>query len=119
LELGGRSIRVRRLGGSRAGEMRLTRFLRNGAVGVEEMMAEAAQRTAERSQGRDVLAIQDTTAVRSAGGGGDYLHAVLAVDALDGSILGLIDGQFLKRTAGRCDQRRGAMVEDKGFTQHP
>jgi hypothetical protein len=113
LELGGRSIRVRRLGGSRAGEMRLTRFLRNGAVGVEEMMAEAAQRTAERSQGRDVLAIQDTNAVRSAGGGGDYLHAVLAVDALDGSILGLIDGQFLKRTAGRRDQRRGAMVEDK------
>ena len=92
--------------------MRLTRFLRNGAVSVAEMMAEAALRMAERSQGRDVLAIQDTTVVRSEGGGDD-LHAVLAVDALDGSILGLIDGQFLARTAGRCDQRRGAMIEEK------
>ena len=39
------------------GEIRLTRFLRNGAVSVEEIMAEAAQRTAGRSQGRDALAI--------------------------------------------------------------
>jgi len=113
LEQGGRSIRVRPLGGNRAGEIRLTRFLRNDAVSVEEMMAEAARRTAERSRGREVLAIQDTTVIRSEGGGGDYLHVVLALDALDGSILGLIDGQFLQRASGKRAQRRDTGIEEK------
>ena len=113
LEQGGRAIRVRPLGGNRAGEIRLTRFLRNPAVSVEDMIAAAGLRTAERSRGREVLAIQDTTVIRSEGGGGDYLHVVLAVDALDGSILGLIDGQFLHRQSGRRTQRRDAPVEDK------
>lgn len=113
LALGGQAIRVRRLGGGRAGEVRLTRFLRNPAVSVDEMVEEAARRTSERCRGRDVLAIQDTTVIRSEGGGGDYLHVVFAVDALDGSILGLIDGQFLQRASGRRAQRRDAAIEDK------
>ena len=110
---GGRKVRVRRLGGNRAGEMRLTRFLRNDAVTVEEMLQEAAARTAERCVGRDVLAIQDTTVVNSSGGGGEYLHAVLAVDAVDGTILGLIDGQFLQRSQGRSAKRRSFGIEHK------
>ena len=110
---GGRKLRVRRLGGDRAGEMRLTRFLRNPAVSCEEMLAEAAERTAERCRGRSVLAIQDTTVLRSQGGGGEYLHAVLAVDAEDGAILGLIDGRFLVREGGRRGERRTAPVEEK------
>ncbi len=113
VEQGGRAIRVRPLGRDRAGEIRLTRFLRNDAVSVEEMMAEAGRRTAERSRGRDVLAIQDTTVIRSEGGGGDYLHVVLALDALDGSILGLIDGQFLQRASGKRAQRRDTVIEEK------
>ena len=60
MALGGRKLRVRRLGGTRAGEMRLTRFLRNEAVSCEEMLSEAAERTVARCQGRQVLAIQDT-----------------------------------------------------------
>ena len=63
----GAGFGVRRLGASRAGEIRLTRFLRNPAVTVEEMAAEAAARTAGRCAGRAVLAIQDTTVVTSAG----------------------------------------------------
>lgn len=110
---GGRKLRVRSLGGNRAGEVRLTRFLRNEAVTCTEMLAEAAERTAERCVGRHVLAIQDTTVLRSQGGGGDYLHAVLALDAGDGAILGLIDGQFLERTGGRRAGRRGAGIEEK------
>jgi hypothetical protein len=34
-------VRVRRLGGSRAGEIRITRFLRNPAVTIAEMVATA------------------------------------------------------------------------------
>ena len=93
--------------------MRLTRFLRNAAVSSEEMLAQAAERTAERCAGRHVLAIQDTTVLRSGGGGGDYLHAVLAVDAQDGTIVGLIDGQYLTRESGRRAGRRSAMIEEK------
>jgi hypothetical protein len=113
VESGGRKLRIRRLGGDRAGEIRLTRFLRNAAVTCSEMLAEAAERTAERCVGRHVLAIQDTTVLRSQGGGGDYLHAVVALDAQDGAILGLIDGQFLERSAGRRAGRRAATIEEK------
>ncbi len=106
-------MRVRRLGGDRAGEIRLTRFLRNGAVTVQEMAAQAGMQTSRRCQGRDVLVIQDTTVIRSQGGGGDYLHAVMALDARDGAILGLVDSQFLQRASGRTAQRRALPVEEK------
>lgn len=106
-------MRVRRLGGDRAGEIRLTRFLRNAAVTPQEMAAQAGRRTSQRSQGRDVLVIQDTTVIRSAGGGGDYLHAVMALDAQDGAILGLVDGHFLQRATGRKALRRALPVEEK------
>lgn len=104
---------MRRLGGSRAGEIRLTRLLRNEAFSCEEMLAEAAERTAERCMGRHVLAIQDTTVLRSEGGGGEYLHAVLALDAQDGAILGLIGGCFLERKGGRRAARRSVPIEQK------
>jgi len=113
VECGGTKLRVRRLGGDRAGEMRLTRFLRNDAVTPEEMLSAAAAGTAARCVGRHVLALQDTTVLRSTGGGGEYLHAVLAVDAEEGAILGLIDGQFLERSRGRRGQRRAVGIEEK------
>jgi hypothetical protein len=104
---------VRRLGGNRAGEVRLTRLLRNEAFSCEEMLAEAARRTSDRCMGQHVLAIQDTTVVRSEGGGGEYLHAVLALNAQDGTILGLIDGCFLDRKGGRRAARRSIPIEEK------
>ena len=113
VDWGGRKLCVRQLGGSRAGEIRLTRFLRNEAVSIEEMLAEAAARTAERCVGRHVVAIQDTTVLRSTGGGGEYLHAVVALDAEDDAILGLIDGQFLERSQGRRADRRQLGIEEK------
>lgn len=113
LAVGARALRVRRLGGDRAGEIRLTRFLRNDAVTTGEMATHAALGTSQRCQGRDVLVIQDTTVTRSESGGGDYLHVVMALDAQDGSILGLVDGQFLQRASGRKAQRRALPVEEK------
>lgn len=104
---------MRRLGGDRAGEIRLTRFLRNAAVTPQKMAAHAGERTSQRCQGRDVLVIQDTTVIRSQGGGGDYLHAAVALDAQDGAILGLVGGQFLARACGRKALRRDLPVEEK------
>ena len=113
VESGGRGLRVRRLGGDRAGEIRLTRFLRNAAVLPEEMAAQAASLTAPRCEGRDVLVFQDTTVVRSEGGGGLYLHAAVAVDAESDAILGLTDARFLSRTEGRRAQRKLKPVCEK------
>lgn len=113
VEVGCRGVRVRRLGGDRAGEIRLTRFLRNPSVTPAEMARTAGQATSGRCAGRHVLAIQDTTVVRSEGGGGLYLHAVVAVDADDDAILGLIDGHFLSRSEGRKAARRTLPIEQK------
>jgi hypothetical protein len=74
---------------------------------------EAGRRTAERCHGRHVLAIQDTTVVRSSGGGGLYLHPVIVVDADEGALLGLAHAAFLNRDAGKRDARRSKPVQDK------
>ncbi len=113
VESGGRRVRIRRLGGDRAGEIRLTRLLRNAAVTPQAMIAEAASRTGARCAGLHVLAIQDTTVVRSEGGGGLYLHPTLAVDAASGAILGLTHAEFLSRTQGRKADRRKTPIAEK------
>jgi hypothetical protein len=109
----GQGVRVRKLGGNRAGEIRLSRFLRNGAVDPQAMIDEAALRTASRCTDRHILAIQDTTVVRSDGGGGLYLHAMIGVDADDGAIVGAIHGQFLSRDQGRRGTQRARPIEEK------
>jgi hypothetical protein len=98
---------VRRLGATRAGEMRIGRFLHNRRVTVAEMLETARERTCGRVAGRHVLAIQDTTSVRvDERGVGLSCHPVLAVDANDGAALGLVDAIFLSRAGGLKDQRR-------------
>jgi hypothetical protein len=109
----GRPARVRALGGARRGEIQLTRLLRSEAVTPGEMIEVAGARTGPRCAGRHVLAIQDTTVVRSQGGGGLYLHAMIALDAEDGAILGAVHGQFLSRSQGKRDTRRIRPIEDK------
>jgi hypothetical protein len=52
---------IRRLGGTRAREMRFTRLLRNDSVTAEEMSRHAGTLTGGRAAGRDVVAIQDTS----------------------------------------------------------
>jgi hypothetical protein len=106
-------VSVRGLGGDRAGEIRLTRFLHNDAVSIDEMVATAAARTAQRCAGRDVLVIQDTTVVRSDGGGGLYLHVAIAVDNADGALLGLVYATFLSREHGQRATREARAIEDK------
>ena len=77
------------------------------------MVSAAAARAADQCAGRRVLAIQDTTVVRSRGGGGLYLHPVLLVDADEGAILGLAHAQFLSRNGGKAASRRDLPVSAK------
>lgn len=65
------------------------------------MLETARTRTCARVAGRHVVAIQDTTSVRvDENGIGLSCHPVLAVDAQDASVLGLVDAFFLDRRCG-------------------
>src|SRR3569623_2277895 len=120
---------IRRLGGTRAREIQFTRFLRNKSVTATEMAACAAARTAARVAGRDVVVVQDTSELALGGrrakangygpvgkGGavrGLLLHAVLAVDAGNGAVLGLVDAQVRNRTGGKVKARRSRPTAQK------
>lgn len=102
--------------------MQFTRFLRNRAVSAEEIAGHAEQRTAARAAGRDVVVVQDTSELALGGkrakangygpigkGGavrGLLLHAVLAVDAGNGGVLGLVDAKVWNRTGGKAKDRQ-------------
>lgn len=111
---GGKGVSVRLLGGDRAGEMRITRFLHNPKVRLGEMISAARERTCAQVAGRHVLAIQDTSALRvDEKGVGLSFHPVLAVDANAGTVLGLVDTFFLKRQGGERGKRRQKAFEEK------
>jgi hypothetical protein len=120
---------IRRLGGTRAREMQFTRFLRNRAVTAAEMAECAAERTASRVAWRDVVVVQDTSELALGGrraktngygpvgkGGalrGLLLHAVLAVDAGNGAVLGLVDAPVRNRIGGKVKSRRSRTTAQK------
>jgi len=105
---------VRGLGGDRAGEMRITRFLRNPRVTVGKMMAAARAQTCAGVAARHVLAIQDTSALRvDEKGLGLSFHPVIAVDAQSGTMLGLVDTMFLTRQGGERGKRKQKAFEEK------
>jgi len=115
LEVGQQGVRVRRLGGDRSHEMRIRRFLHNPAVTPEEMIETAQAHTAALVGGRHILAIQDTTSLRDDGkASGHYLHPTIAVDADEGTLLGVVSARFLlrrDRQAVHCNKRPFAEKE--------
>jgi hypothetical protein len=121
---------IRRLAGTRAREMQFTRFLRNPSVTAAQMTEHAATVTSTRVRGRDVVVIQDTSEIALGGrrakaqgygpvgkGGavrGLLLHAVLAVDAATGGVIGLVDAQVRNRTGGKkVAARRSRQTPEK------
>jgi hypothetical protein len=114
VSVGQSGISVRRVGGDRAGEIRITRFLRNRRVTPEEMVTTARLRTLGLVRGRHVLAIQDTTSLRDDGKLDSLnLHAMIAVDADDGTLLGLVDAMFLQHVGGKKRLRAVRAFADK------
>lgn len=119
------SLVIRKVGGDRAGEMMVHRFLSSPAVQVSEIVETVATRTAAACAGRVVVAVQDTTEINFAGreaarlglgpaGDGKslgfFLHPVLAVDAADEALLGVVDLQIWSRAPaarGRARRQRG------------
>jgi hypothetical protein len=93
--------------------MRITRFLHNPKVTPAKMVSSAQARTCSLASGRHVLAIQDTSALRvDEKGIGLSFHSVIAVDANEGTVLGLIDNAFLARQGGER-----ATYKERDFTE--
>ena len=117
LAVGQGGISVRRLGGDRAGELRLTRFLRNPHVTAEEMLATARAHLLGRVAGRHVLVIQDTTSLRDNGRSKSLqLHPAIGVDAEAGTLLGVLGASFLRRdqpVGSHCNKRALADKESR------
>lgn len=117
---------MRKLGNGRADTVGFGRFLGNRSVTPEEIFAAAGAASGDRASGRHVLAIQDTTHLsfpRRAGGGlgpggngkvpGLFLHPLLALDASDGTALGLAAGRVWTRQQGKVGPRRKRAIADK------
>ncbi|MGH7593932.1 MAG: IS4 family transposase [Gemmatimonadales bacterium] len=81
------------------------------------MVATARARTAGLVKGRHILAIQDTTTLRDDGKQRSLnLHPMIAVDAGDGALLGLVDAVFLSHVGGKkhlCKKRPFAEKESR------
>jgi len=115
LETAQQGVQVRTLGGNRANEMRIRRFLHNPSVTPENMIETALAHTSTLVSGRHILAIQDTTSLRDDGKqSGHYLHPMIAVDADDGTLLGVVAASFLLRRGAQaihCNKRPFAEKE--------
>lgn len=122
------SSTMRKVGASRSGEMRAHRFLSSDFASVEAIMETLGARTAVRCAGRRVVAAQDTSEINfagrsakrrglgPAGNGSDpgfFIHPVLAVDAEDGAVVGLVAARIWTRPVGKAPERRGRAFEDK------
>jgi hypothetical protein len=122
------SLVLRKIGGDRAGEIAAHRFLDSPQVSAGEIVETLARRTAQACRGRRVIVAQDTTEInfsgragarRGLGPAGDgktpgfFLHAAVAIDAVDEAVVGLLDAAVWTRRAGRVSARRQRALAQK------
>lgn len=122
------TVCLRQLAGNRAREVQFGRWLANDKVTSDELIAHACARTGEVAAGRHVLAIQDTTELNhqahagrvrglgTVGNGSDvgmFLHPLLAVDATDGTCLGLAHLHHWNRTDKAAANYRQLPIEKR------
>jgi len=122
------SATARRVSDNRAEEVGFTRFFRNEYVTVREILETAAARTNQAAVGRHVLVIQDTSEINyqakagrkrnlgHVGNGTDaglFVHPALAVDAEDGSVLGLAAATIWRRTKVKDPDYQKLPIEEK------
>lgn len=123
-----RTMCLSALADSRSQARQFQRFLDNEAVSMHEMLVHTAQQTARRAVGRHVLAITDTTELNYAthtgakrgfgtvGNGCDIgvlLHPVIAVDAEQGGLIGLVGATVINRTDGPVTDHKIRPADEK------
>jgi hypothetical protein len=120
--------RLRALADTRAEQVGFARFFHNRRVTVEEILAAAGARTADAAAGRHVLLIEDTSEINYqaksgrkrglgvVGNGRDvglFVHPALAVDAVDGTVLGLAGATIWRRRAAKRRDYQDLPIEAK------
>lgn len=118
---------VRKLCDTRAEGVAVRRFFRNPKVTKDEIVATAAARTARVAQRRSVLLIEDTSEIDYAKAGrkrglgvvgngedvGLFIHPALAVDAGDGTVLGLAGATIWRRSKRKAEAYQAQPIETK------
>ena len=119
---------LRRIGGSRAGEVAAHRFLDHDDVTPQTTIAAAAERTREAARGHTVLLVQDTTEINFSGADrsrsglgpagdgkalGFFIHPLLAISLEDEAVLGIAHAQIWSREAGPVSDRKARPIEEK------
>jgi len=122
------TVVVKDLGGGRAGEIAAHRYLSSPYVTSQGVLEALGARTGEACAGRRVVAAQDTTEISFAGksagrrglgpGGngesaGFFIHAVVAIDADDEAVLGVVGARIWTRGPEPVAPRGKRPVEDK------
>jgi hypothetical protein len=107
------SLVIRKLGGTRAREIAIHRFLSAPSVTCGEIVETLGQRTAAACKGRRIVAAQDTTEINFAGreerrrglgpagdgaSAGFFLHPLIAIDSDTEAVLGLLDAKIWTRS---------------------
>jgi hypothetical protein len=119
---------MRQLADSRAEMVAATRFFRNPKVTAAEIVATAAAQTAVAAAGRHVLLVEDTSEINfegkagrkrglgRVGNGSDvglFIHPAIAVDATDGTILGLAGATLWRRHKAKAEDYQAQPIETK------
>lgn len=122
------SVIISDLCDGRAAQVGASRFFRNPNVKPDKIIAAAAVQTAEAAAGRHVLLIQDTSEINfeaksarkrhlgQVGNGTDvglFVHPALAVDAKDGSVLGLASATIWRRQKLKAKDYQSQPIESK------
>ena len=123
-----KSLVLRRLGGDRNGEVSVGRFLGSAHVTPEEIIATTGARTVHACGRRRIVAAHDTTEInfsgrdrrrRGLGPAGDgktpgfFCHAMVAIDADDEALLGVVHAHIWTRRSEPATARHTRAIEDK------
>jgi hypothetical protein len=122
------SVVLKKVGGKRAGEVAVGRLLASSRVDTQGLLAPHAERTAEAVRGRRIVAAQDTTEInfsgrdhrrRGLGPAGDgvskgfFIHPVIAIDADDEAVLGVVGAELWTRDDEPATPQRDVPFKDK------
>jgi hypothetical protein len=122
------SLVLRQVGSDRRREMSAQRFLASRDVTHQEILATAGQRTALACAGRRIVAAQDTTEInfkdrdrarKGLGPAGDgrtpgfFCHAMVAIDAENEALLGVVHARIWTRSPEPVTARRSRPTEQK------
>jgi hypothetical protein len=122
------SLQLREIGGTRSGELAAHRFLSSKKVGPTALLVPHAERTVAACKDRRVVAAQDTSEINfdrhrkpAAGLGptgntgirGFFVHPVVAVDADDEALLGVVGARIWTREEEPTPDHRGVPFDEK------